>query len=97
MIWSGPIFLETDLLVTPSASCPNVVIFPVPCSSVLNFTTRMQGKHSYRITDVRGTIILEGISPSNTHEIDVCSLKPGLYVITINAAGQSVSGSFVRK
>lgn len=74
-------FSNLPPLSTPESSLSNLKIYPNPVSDKL-FINSIEDAFSYTVTDINGRII---ISRRNniSNEIDVSSLKPGMYFLII--------------
>ncbi len=69
---------------------PLLNIFPNPANSFLSIETPLIGQINYSIFDIAGRCIKK--SNLNNNRINIVSLKPGIYILTI-----SIDGSFLNK
>ncbi|WP_172277243.1 BspA family leucine-rich repeat surface protein [Chryseobacterium sp. LAM-KRS1] len=72
----------------------NLSIYPNPASDFI-YIKNIKGSGSYRITDMAGRIILQGLL--NNEKIDVSSLIKGNYLLQITSADKVQSLKFIKK
>jgi beta-glucanase (GH16 family) len=86
--------------VTSSGPVPSgdarVVFFPNPASDVLHLSLD-EREYTYRIMDLTGSVVLEGVSKGEKEPLDIRGLRPGIYLLVLQTpGGHSYSGRFVK-
>ena len=73
-------------------------IFPNPATTELTVESDFSENLTYRITEVQGKEILNGFSTENKqHQIDISTLKPGLYLLIIEKGTSRRSYKFIKQ
>lgn len=63
---------------------PNVILYPVPVQSVLNFDVNNYLVNAYTVLDLNGVVkISQSIQPTHTGSVDVSALISGNYIIKL--------------
>lgn len=62
----------------------NLNVYPNPANNVLIIETQGIVSATYRITNVMGQILLQGIIVDETQQIDITKLTAGMYFITVD-------------
>lgn len=68
---------------------PNVRMYPVPASGVLNISTPAASQVS--ITDMSGREVLTGELHSGPNTLDIAALSPGLYAVSVRSEDKQLS------
>jgi hypothetical protein len=72
-------------------------IYPNPATNELFYTLNTNGTHTYKITDLMGGAALEGGQSGNSGRIDLSTLTPGIYYLTITVDKSSKTVRFVKE
>jgi hypothetical protein len=76
-------------------SIPGISVFPNPAGDIVNFTGQFQaGKTRIEFFDINGKMVFSGIMPENG-EVNVQSLKAGLYYYKIVSGGIPGTGKIL--
>ena len=62
----------------------NVVIYPNPVRDVMNITNLESSNYTARIVDMSGQVIKSFVMRNGQNQVDVASLKSGIYFISMN-------------
>lgn len=84
--------LQTILVGISSAALPSDKgwkIFPNPAKSILTLDRRPSGHISYRIADIQGNTVQNGVVPDAVKQIDISLLPPGVYFFQLFSNNQS--------
>ena len=78
---------------TPVNDKNKILIYPNPVSNTLTFTYSGQSENAvYKLTDIMGTTVMtDQLAGNESHTLDVSSLKPGMYVLTITGTNGMVA------
>jgi hypothetical protein len=78
---------------TPVNDKNKILIYPNPVSNTLTFTYSGQSEDAvYKLTDIMGTTVMtDQLGGNESHTLDVSSLKPGMYVLTITGTNGMVA------
>jgi hypothetical protein len=78
---------------TPVNDKNKISIYPNPVSNTLTFTYSGQSEYAvYKLTDIMGTTVMtDQLAGNESHTLDVSSLKPGMYVLTITGTNGMVA------
>ncbi|MBV8252291.1 MAG: T9SS type A sorting domain-containing protein [Chitinophaga sp.] len=77
----------------------SVQAFPNPANNVLNINlTGYKGKSEVDITDLNGRVVVRRLVNNNSTQVDVSTLAPGIYVISVkNKDGKVSMTKFVKQ
>ncbi len=76
----------------PLANKPSLTLFPNPAIATLQLRGLAGGTATYRVSDVAGSTLLEGVTA--THQIDIAPLPAGFYLLTVR---ESTGGIYTRR
>ncbi|MAB58033.1 MAG: hypothetical protein CL524_10855 [Aequorivita sp.] len=76
-------------------SIKNLIVFPNPTQSKLIVHSAIKDFESVSITDINGRIVMNSVN-NNSKEIDVSTLKPGMYFITITSSEGNITKKFIK-
>ncbi len=90
---------DTPVSIQPPATESTAFeIFPNPAGEKLTIRSQVLQNFKYRITDIQGKQIMNGLSAmSHQHKIDISALKPGLYFIRIENGDNLTIRKFVKQ
>lgn len=88
----------TALSAKPSAAQKNnlISVCPNPARDFI-FITDIYKESQYRITDLRGQIILEGVIKELASYIDITGIQKGIYLIGITSQEGTVTNLIVKE
>jgi hypothetical protein len=72
-------------------------IYPNPATNELFYTLNTSGTHSYKITDFMGGIVLQGNQSGNSVRLDLNTLTPGIYNLTITVGKSAKTVRFLKE
>lgn len=72
-----------------TASVGNFNIYPNPAKRLLNITTPEKGPIEYLIWDMKGMVLLKGLSSQNSFTLELPRLPGGLYILELRQAHKS--------
>ncbi|MBK9418797.1 MAG: T9SS type A sorting domain-containing protein [Flavobacteriales bacterium] len=75
----------------------NLRITPNPATDVLRIQRNQGTAAEITVFDTQGRIVLRDRMTDTTHPLDVHALKPGIYVLRINAGNDIQSTRFVKE
>jgi hypothetical protein len=71
----------------------NVIIYPNPVRDVLNITNIESSNYTAKIVDMSGRVIKSFVMRNGQNQIDVASLKSGIYLISMNDMNGKVNSA----
>lgn len=89
-------FTNLNVGITNHAKPVEAILFPDPAHNIITIKLDTPGDFSYRVFDVLGAKVLEGMIPVNSvsHTIDVSKLKSGNYFIKLSGRNGIEKGSY---
>jgi len=67
-----------------------VLIFPNPASTHVVIKRAINTPSPYTLTTMTGQQILGGIAQSNSHQLDLSAISPGMYILSIDQASYKI-------
>lgn len=95
---SAPGFLShftNVLLATPENSLADLRIYPNPAQNKLILQSTTNNFDAVSISDINGRIVMNSAN-KNSNDIDVSTLKPGMYFITITSSEGNITKKFIK-
>ncbi len=71
----------------------NIVIYPNPVRDVMNITNLESSNYTARIVDMSGRVIKSFVMRNGQNQVDVASLKSGIYFISMNDMNGKVNSA----
>src|SRR5690606_7969120 len=90
-------FMAEPLAISELREDFNFTVFPNPSKDFLKFETAASFNGSVKISDISGRTLSEKKLSGAKHELDIRSLIPGNYFITVTQNGRIFSQQFIRK
>lgn len=84
---------DQDIALNLDESNINEFVYPNPTSEFIRFSSELNGG-TFKIADLSGKTIMEGEIPE-TQYLRLTSLQPGLYTISMNQSGKSISQKLI--
>ncbi|HHV04852.1 MAG: S8 family serine peptidase [Bacteroidales bacterium] len=88
-----------DILVLTRDGSQQIDLYPNPVTDILNIRTGQETQADIAIISSSGTRVYQGtvsISPFNPAQIDMTSYSGGVYAVTINLKGQTITRNIVK-
>jgi hypothetical protein len=71
----------------------NVVIYPNPVRDIMNITNLESSNYTAKIVDMSGRVIKSFVMRNGQNQVDVASLKSGIYFISMNDMNGKVNSA----
>jgi PKD repeat protein len=72
-------------------------IYPNPVKNEMSFSLTSEDVNSYRILDMKGSMIKHGDIEKGIAKISTCDLYPGLYLLELSSGSQVMRSRFVKE
>jgi hypothetical protein len=76
-----------------SAVESNIVIYPNPVRDIMNITNLESSNYTARIVDMSGRVIKSFVMKNGQNQVDVASLKSGIYFILMNDTNGNINSA----
>lgn len=70
-------------------------VYPNPAADYIHFNTASQDSYDYRLSDLSGKVVAEGLQVRGTQSVPVSALASGIYMLNIRQQSQSVTKKVV--
>jgi subtilisin family serine protease len=81
----------------PVASPPALSAYPNPSRGLLHLSAPLASPGAAQVVDALGRVVWQRQLPAGTSTLDLASLPPGMYVLRLLGAGQSLTQRIVRE
>ena len=78
------------------ATADQFKLYPNPAEAQLTIEMQKDGHYDYRIYAASGQLIEEGIFTGSSHQIDISTLKKGMYFLKVNSPKLAITRKFIK-